>query len=499
MPIIFDSKDAVFFVGGRGGKEGDQYAGGGCTKEFWGDLKNPSKTLADVMGANGEPVSPAGAWNGSKTACNVSMSNGKVSISYSTIGECCKVGQIANVAFADTYLDGRYEVTKVYPGTPSQNTIVIDLDWTANTTCDVKVGGAFDCLQNASDDTDANAASPHNVYILTNKNETFTAAYSIDIDAGGGDLTANTWKRIIGIDDGDGAELADGSYVTIDGNGQSCHCIYVDAIDNVEFRHIYAKDANSSAAYYGFCYSGDLATTYYNHILRDCKSIGCKYGIGASYRLHNLFVEGGYYESSVSYAINTASTIQLFNAVCKSVNYPALYVWSAVFKADGCVFYSGPTSAAIRFVGSSESMTIVNCIFYDVAKGIEINCSSYDRSGLMEFNNICVLHAKATGKFINRILGSIVYSDYSCLWAMDGAPSASGRWGGAGKPEHAIEEDPDLIDAANGNFRPRKPNVLRGGKPDIAGNTTEMGAVLQEYEFARRAKAANLGRMQIFR
>ena len=496
MPIIFDSKDSVFFVGGRGAKTGDQYAGGGCTKDFWGDLKNPTKTLADVMDANGLCLSSELAGLGDTSCDVVNNGSGKVRITKVDQGyfSNCVAGLVARIVFAATYTSGRYEVIDA-----DDDWIDIDETYSADTTCSARVGGAFDKLQHASDNTDANSTTPHGVYILTNKDETFSAAGDqIDIDTGGGDIAANTFKRIIGID-GDGAELAVGSYVTIDGNGQSCHCIYVDAIVNVEFRHIYAKDANSSATYYGFRYSGDAATTYYGHILRDCKSTGCKCGIGTSYRLHNLFVEGGYYESSVSYAINTASIMQLFNVVCKCVNYSTMYVWSAAFRADGCVFCSGPTSAGILIGGASESITIVNCIFYDVAKGIEINCSGYDRSGLVEFNNICVLHAKATSKFINRILGSIAYSDYSCLWASDGAPSASGRWGGSGKPEHAIEEDPDFIDAANGNFRPRNPNVLRGGKPDIADNATEMGAVLQKYQFARRAKAANFGRLQIVR
>jgi hypothetical protein len=82
---------------------------------------------------------------------------------------------------------------------------------------------------------------------------------------------------------------------------------------------------------------------------------------------------------------------------------------------------------------------------------------------------------------------------------LDGIPSATGRWGGSGKPENAIEENPQFVDAANGDFRPRNPNVLRGGKPDIADNATEMGAVLQEHQFDRRAKVVNFGRLQIIR
>ena len=80
MSVIFESKDSVFFVGGRGAKTGDQYAGGGCTKDFWGDLNNPNKTLADVMDTNGLALSSVAAGLGN-TACDVvSNGSGKVRI-----------------------------------------------------------------------------------------------------------------------------------------------------------------------------------------------------------------------------------------------------------------------------------------------------------------------------------------------------------------------------------------------------------------------------------
>ena len=73
--------------------------------------------------------------------------------------------------------------------------------------------------------------------------------YQIDIDTGGGNGSFGTYKRMIGIDN-DGVELAKGSYVLFDGNNQACHVFYVNNIANIEFRHIYAKDAGSN--YYDF-------------------------------------------------------------------------------------------------------------------------------------------------------------------------------------------------------------------------------------------------------
>ena len=60
-----------------------------------------------------------------------------------------------------------------------------------------------------------------------------------------------------------------------------------------------------------------------------------------------------------------------------------------------------------------------------------------------------------------------------------------------------VEADPDFVDSANGDFRVRNPAVLRGGMPETQGNVRQMGAVLQEYQFARRARVMNAGRAGI--
>ncbi|HIJ53456.1 MAG TPA: hypothetical protein HPP66_09930 [Planctomycetes bacterium] len=492
MPIIFDSKDAVFFVGGRGAQSDNPYAGGGCTKDFWGDLNSPSKTLADVMDANGGCLSSVYASLGD-TACDViTNGSGKVRITKSGEGwftDCC-VGLIVRAGFAATYTSGRYEVTAV---DGSGDWIDIDETYSADTTCSAEVGGALPNLRIASDNTDANSTTPHNVYILTNNAQTFAStADKIDIDTGGGDLASNTWKRIIGIDN-DGVELADGLFVTIDANNKACDCINVDQVDNIEFRHIYAYNTGGSFSGYNF----DKTANHYGFILKECKATDSSYAVTVqSNAVRSFFVVGGTYSASVT----SLYMKSLFGGSIQGVN--AYSTGSYVFylgyygvPVKDCIIRSNGSSAGI-YASSVNSPTITNCVFYNVTDCISVSNANM---ALVEYNNIFVVAAKTSGKAINRTAGGIAYSDYSCLWALDGAPNDSDRWGGDGKPEHTIEEDPDLVDAANGNFRPRKPNVLRGGKPDIAGNTTEMGAVLQEYEFARRAKAANLGRMQIIR
>jgi hypothetical protein len=494
MATICNTDDAVFFVGGRGAKWGDVDAGGGAAKQAWQGVLG--ENLANVMGTNGEPLSDSSAWNGSKTACTVTSSGGgKALITRTGAFASVKEGLVANVKFAGVYSDGRYRVNS---SSLTDDTIEIELAYSAGTTCDVKVGGAFNRLQNALDNTAADAASPHNVDILTNKPETFIG-YSdqIDVDTGGGDGSADTWKRIIGIDD-NGAELPDGSYVFFDGNGQSCHVFKIMNVQCIELRHIYAKHTLNT--YYGFYIT---ASGYrQGFVLKDCKSTGCKYGLYIDhYYIRAITVIGGYYSSATGTAICSYASrwLNVIGAELTGSLAGPLIDGDVVgtLLVDGCVLHKTGNFVKGVYTDNWDTFLVIrNCVFYNIDDCIELNDPE---SRLIQYNNIFVLHTAATGKYIKRTAGAIKFSDYSCGWAIDGAPSASGRWGKSSMPANSVEADPQFVDASNGDFRPRRVSVLRGGKADFAGNATQMGAVLQKYQFDRRAKEANPGRLQIIR
>jgi hypothetical protein len=503
MSVIFESKDAVFFVGGRGAKIGDQYAGGGCTKDFWGDINSPVKSLSDVMDANGGPLSATAAWSGSGNACTVTNNgSGKVRITKSDAFANCAAGLVANVSGLMVVFypngDDRYEVLAV---DGSGNYIDIDLAYVADDTCDVKAGGAFETIQNASDNTTASSATPQNVYILTNKDETFTGAGDqIDLDTGQGTVVNNTDKYIIGID-ADGKELAAGSYVTINADDNACHVFNIDGT-GFELWHLWATNTDEAATHVGFYYVPSGAG--YAVTLKHCKSTDCYQAVhttNTSARL--LTISGGYYEASNAEVIYSSSMwgFVCSGAVLKSLgNYPVIanQAYGTALVED-CILIGNGNVACVGISvtgGLVVHAKVSNCVMYNIGHGFDLNQGT---CGLTEHNNIIVVADKTTGKAINRQSGNVIYSDHSCLWAVDGTPSAADRWGGCGKPEHAIEENPDFVDAATSNFRLRNPNVLRGGKPDMAGNVTQMGAVMQEYKFAKRAKTTNFGRLQTVR
>jgi hypothetical protein len=119
-------------------------------------------------------------------------------------------------------------------------------------------------------------------------------------------------------------------------------------------------------------------------------------------------------------------------------------------------------------------------------------------------NNILVPDKDAYAINIYTAGGS-VRNDYNCLWGSDGnqlaTPFGTIKSGGAPPTlgPNSIETDPEFVDVGGSDFRPRNPPVLRGGEPDAIGNATQMGAILQRYQFRQRGRMVNLARLGIIR
>lgn len=465
MSIIFSENESLFFVGGRGTKAGNNDAGGGCTKDYWGDLWSPNKLLSDVMGTNGEPISDSTTWGGSQAACTISDNgSGLTRITKAGCFGSCEVGHIANIEIAGPGIDdGRYEVILVTAD-------YIDIDkMIGGATCDVNVGGALADMQTALDNTTAEwPLTPFNVFILTNKDETFAStADQIDVDFGGGYASKSTIKNIVGIDD-DGVELTKGSWTEFDGAGYACHIFRIYNLENIVMRHIYAKDSHNS--YYGFYIT---ATGYQQgFLLKDCKSTDCRYGVYTdTYYVRGVTISGGYYSSNsgTCIAVSSSRWVNIFDVVFEGNNTAPLIEGDVVgtLFVDGCFFYK-TAGYALGIRGDSWDVFIVvrNCVFYDIDYCIQI---ADPESRLYEENNIYILHTASTGKYFNVSSGTVIYSNYSCGWSVDGTPpSMSGRWGGVGIGEHSIEQDPLFFDAANQDFRIKMTSPCkRTGNPTL--------------------------------
>ena len=447
--VVSTQKPNVSFVGGRGTKAGDANAGGGCTKEYWGNLDSPDKALSDVMGTNGEPVSDATAWNGSQSACVVSDNgSGYTRVTKSGCFGSCEVGHIANIQFNLPVNHGRYEVIAV-------NANYVDLDCTTMVTgtADIKVGGAFDKLQTASDNTTANAAAtPQNAFILDNKAEVFTGVGDqIDLDVGGGSPNGDTKKVIVAVDN-NGVENERGSRLTINGNGQACHVFRIYDVDSIELRHIYAYNSNNS--YYGFYISG--SNYHQGFLLNDCESTDCKYGLYSDTQyIRGITVLGGYYESIINSAMSIFSSrwVHLQDIIFKG-SYASEPIIDCdivgTLRVQGCIFYRETNfDTAIKLNSYDTFLYATHNVFYDI--NYPIVCADVD-SRIVSHSNIFVLHTMAS-MFYFMTAGAVVYSDYNCGWSLEGAPTNIDRWGNIGLGPNSIEADPKFRNGGNRDFR----------------------------------------------
>jgi hypothetical protein len=91
--------------------------------------------------------------------------------------------------------------------------------------------------------------------------------------------------------------------------------------------------------------------------------------------------------------------------------------------------------------------------------------------------------------------GSLTYSGYSCAYCVNDNSVLDNPYSG----ENGLNVNPQFASAAGNDFRPTNPLVLRAGCPDFADNPAQIGAILQKYQFTNRSKAANPGRISIFK
>lgn len=482
MPTIFNSKDSVFFVGGRGTKAGTANAGG-CTQTFWGSSQN----LADVMKDNGQAQ---GYCDGALITNNGS---GKLRISGDENNfATCSVGLVANIVFDAVYSNGRYEVIAVDEGA---DWIDIDLTYSADTACEIWVGGAFDKAQTAWSNTDATHG--YNVTIHSNKSQSktngdFVASWLLD--TAGGSSTNKSFKRFCGFT----TQPGDGGQITFDGEDDTAFdpdggIGFNNAIENVIFENVIVEDARYNWKFiYANTYTVRLINcegnsgTHTGMFLRYGRGIvllGCK-ASGNLQQGFSLYPDG----SAMSHLLVNCIS---FDNVREGFNSIGGFIAGVLL---GCIAYGngkGGTPYDGFLVSSRYGFgSVINCVAYDNGKhgfeftenqGIAINCIAKDNGQWGFFGDnaemaphvaYCCAHGNSSGQY--------------SLPA--GLPAIS-----------SIAEDPQFVDAANGDFRPRNPAVLRGGKPDISGNPTQIGAVLQKYQFGDRERVANMARLRIIR
>jgi hypothetical protein len=176
--------DTVSFIWNAGGSSLNAN-GAGATQAAW-DAGSPS----DFIGSDGEAISAADTHNGSQTACTVTTSGGGHPLITKANGFTNVVsGTIAFVVFDAIYDTGYYIATAV-----NANSIELgDIAYSADTTCDIYVGGA--ALNLSAVTGDIGDASTQNRRFFIRGDEQLSGDQSI---SNGG--SASTLLSIYGVD-----------------------------------------------------------------------------------------------------------------------------------------------------------------------------------------------------------------------------------------------------------------------------------------------------------
>ena len=316
-----------------------------------------------------------------------------------------------------------------------------------------------------------------------------TYGSTIDIDAAGGDYMNNHWLKIIGCDSISGNPLAAGQYVTLDGqNTLAGHIINISYKGMIWFENI--QFANITAVAKAGCYLTTSLTKYgFNFI--NCKFTALPYGIyTSSYSIRNLLISQSEFISNATCDVYSYSPNTRIQGCYFEGSVPALYIATGGAVCHSVINSKLASGTIVAYLGSAygNQALLQNCTVYSIGTA-GITAASFASSvGPVVLNNIIHLAQPASDTPISA--ARISLEDYNCtnttVHILTGFHSLNGT-------------DPQFIDAANGDFRPRNPLVLRGGMPDITNNPTQIGAIQSKYQFISKARAANLGRLAIIR
>ena len=480
---IFQTNHFFGWVGGRNAKLGGPN-NGGATKEWFDANYNVD---ASIMGVNGAAL--IATVNNESTDHNI--------LEGATAGtfDFAEAGMVAYLSGTGV-VTGRYEIL----ASPGDGTLQFPTNTfvpTGETDITCNVGGAFENLQQALDATDASAK---NVTIYTNKDETLAA--QVDFDTGLPTLATGTRKDII-------------CYKITAGDCSKGGEFYGGALDAYKKEKGFTMD-NPNAYWVTFTTAvADTNCFEYD----NCDNIG----------LENAKIICGANKNGVNYSANGVGGNNFINCVFDNYRY-AIFSVSSYFGmlVDDCYMFKGSgngwrfiigsafasmiennifenssaasgmfaTYGTIRnnlFIGGDEaidtssSVLIINNTFYaQTTQAIQVATTTVGQAIIL--NNIFYMADKADVAINVDANQGTYYENYNCFYAIEdggnGAPVALTNPvlddnGNQSVNYHgnSIEQNPLLVDAANGDFSllPTSPCLNTGQL--LGGGLSSMGWV----------------------
>ena len=515
MPLAYNAKRCMFFVGGDDVKANNGSAGqstaGGCTKEWWDDevaANGVATAMAKLMGTDGGLVDDVA------NAVSTDEGGGYVRITKTDGFGNSEAGMIATVHDHGAEMDdGLLELISV---DPSGHYIVVETTISSSSNIvDVSVGGAWVSIAYAADSI---TAANYTQEVWCNKDFALSASLNAGV-WGDGNKLKDTWLNVRGFnrypyDMHKGGEFyqsaADAKLngvettaaVHVDFQDNDIAGLVLNGNENIILENIYCLDVTIT---------GTRASVHFlnmpeNIIFNHCFCRGGVYAFqGEANGLYFLDCLGDvstHAASGFAFIFNPGSVVFYDNCAVKlgpgGAGFSSL--GSPLFT-NNC-FVSGGRVAAGTLLGGKAFHT--NAVFYNQNDAAFETTSPANNGLVVARNSIMMLATQADIAYRVHANGGSTFDDYNCIYSLAGALTAIGdnaySGGQAAEPgENTLQVDPQLTDAAGGNFTPKNKNVLLGGSLDPGEVKGHMGCIGQEWNFGDRSRAGNVGRLGIFR
>jgi hypothetical protein len=510
---------------------------GGCTKQ-WLDANDgdPSALFANMGADDYSPMFEKQGWYDIGTGWITGLTG---------LTSAVEVGMCAYVNFSVVSGDGTYKILEVDVGNLK---IRIEDGVGTQNFCDVYVGGAYSDLEDLINEADATYV---NCWCFSNSDYASQTIPDWDfISTNAGEYLNNTKIYMVGYKTNayDALPAGWGYFPEAIGDGE----YYKSAFDRGKLNRTDAQisedlttiDVLNTATSYasifhvngdaenvmvmGFSFQG-LANSIRSvgaHggssvIIRHCHASVYDYDNGGRGYGYLAYENGGVdhmsitdcyvksaascsHASSVSY--QRTNLEESYNFYRDQNNIPYYWVYAHVHHN---IFYDQMGSGGNRPFSSIDGgqLRVNNNVIYGARYATMVNLHVQpDPGNFVAYNNIFFVDPDIFDGVLNLNQGgTVTYFDYNLYFGTDGNPltfindtGANPNWVYPEKGEHDIEADPMFVDAANGDFRPRNPAVITGGRP-VDGIATYMGAVPPKHNFKSNARAANFGRLATIR
>lgn len=273
-------------------------------------------------------------------------------------------------------------------------------------------------------------------------------------------------------------------WIDINGQGAANNVIYQYQKNNIHWRNFYFhntnKATNNCAFYVKLCNGVTFVkckfTDGYVNLWVDTNSTCCmvKDSYFSNCAVTNLDIGGGSYLNQFTRCVFNGGMVKMYRSI-----------------GSHSIFVGGTYAIGAFYL---QNIVYNNTMYNQTSYCLGYGHNSYTGS-LIEYNNIFIPATKNLPAIYKNGYGSLTYSGFGCAYSLADNSVLDAPYSG----EMSLNINPQFVNAEVNDFRVQNPLLLRGGMTDLAGNAAQIGAVIQKYQFARRARTANQARLSIIR